>query len=159
MKIVIILVVLLALAGGGLFGVSSFAPNLLPPALQQLMGIEVAESDEPAEPALPENTTLIDIEPLTIPIFEDGDVSRFLVMDVLLEVEFGDKQAYVNQQMPRIVDALITHVHALAALDIAPGIADRQFLKERLLAKLDETIGKGYVVNILFQNLFERPLG
>lgn len=159
MKIVIILVVLLILVGGGVFGVSSFAPHLLPPPIRDLMGIEVAEPDESAEPAIPENTTLIDIDPLTIPIFEDGDVDRFLVMDVLLEVEFGDKQAYVNQQMPRIIDAMITHVHALASLDIAPGISDRQFLKERLLAKLEETIGKGYVVNILFQNLFERPLG
>ena len=107
----------------------------------------------------PENTALIDVEPLTIPIFEDGDVNRFLVMDILLEVEAGPKQAYVTQQMPRIIDTILTHVHALAALDIEPGIADRQFLKERLLAKLDEVIGKDYVLNILFQNLFERPLG
>lgn len=159
MKIVIILVVLLVLIGGGVFGVASFAPDLLPPPVQAMLGIEVETPDEPIEEKKPENTTLIDLDPLTIPIFEDGDVDRFLVMDVLLEVEFGEKQAYVNQQMPRIVDAMITHVHALASLDIAPGIGDRQFLKERLLAKLDETIGKGYVVNILFQNLFERPLG
>ncbi|MCR9073041.1 MAG: flagellar basal body-associated FliL family protein [Alphaproteobacteria bacterium] len=159
MKIVIILVVLLVLAGGGLFGVASFAPGLLPPPLQALMGIEVAETEEPAEAVRPENTSLIDIDPLTIPIFEDGGVSSFLVMDLLLEVEVGEKQAYVNLQMPRIVDAIITHVHALAALDIAPGISDRRFLKDRLLAKIDETIGEGYVVDILFQNLFERPLG
>jgi flagellar basal body-associated protein FliL len=159
MKIVIILVVLLALAGGGLFGVASFAPDLLPPPLQSLMGIEVAEAEEPVEDKPPENTTLIDVDPLTIPIFEDGDVSRFLVMDILLEVEFGEKQNYVNQQMPRIIDTILTYVHALAALNIEPGISDRQFLKERLLAKLDETIGKGYIHNILFQNLFERPLG
>ena len=159
MKILIILVVLLALVGGGLFGVASFAPDLLPPQLQTLMGIEVAEPIEPVEEKKPENTTLIDVDPLTIPIFEDGDVSRFLVMDILLEVEFGEKQAYVNQQMPRIIDTILTYVHALAALDIEPGISDRQFLKERLLAKLGETIGQGYIVNILFQNLFERPLG
>jgi flagellar basal body-associated protein FliL len=159
MKIVIILVVLLALVGGGLFGVSSFAPHLLPPQLQTLMGIEVPEPTEPVEEKFPEHTVLIDIDPLTIPIFEDGDVSKFLVMDVLLEVEAGPKQTYVNEQMPRIIDAILTHVHALASLNIAPGISDRQFLKERLLAKLDETIGKGYVVNILFENIFERPLG
>ncbi|WPZ33271.1 flagellar basal body-associated FliL family protein [Thalassobaculum sp. OXR-137] len=159
MKIVIILVVLLALVGGGLFGVASFAPQLLPPQLQTLMGIEVPEPTEPVEEKKPENTALIDVEALTIPIFEDGDVNRFLVMDILLEVEAGPKQAYVTQQMPRIIDTILTHVHALAALDIEPGIADRQFLKERLLAKLDEVIGKDYVLNILFQNLFERPLG
>ncbi|MDF1790648.1 MAG: flagellar basal body-associated FliL family protein [Thalassobaculaceae bacterium] len=159
MKIVIILVVLLALLGGGLFGVSSFAPHLLPPPVLALLGIELPEQTESEEKAKPEHTALIDIDPLTIPIFEDGDVTKFLVMDILLEVEFGENQAYVNQQMPRIIDALITHVHALASLDIEPGISDRQFLKERLLAKLNQVLGKGVVVNILFQNLFERPLG
>lgn len=159
MKIVIILVVLLALAGGGLFGVASFAPDLLPPQVLALMGIELPEPTEPVEETKPENTTLIDVDPLTIPLFENGDVSSFLVMDILLEVEFGEKQNYVNQQMPRIIDTILTYVHALASLDIEPGISDRQFLKERLLAKLDETVGKGYIVNILFQNLFERPVG
>jgi len=158
-KIVIILVVLLMLIGGGVFGVATFAPDLLPPPIRSALGIEIEESDEPREQVRPENTTLIDLDPLTIPIFEDGDVDRFLVMDVLLEVEFGENQAFVNQQMPRIIDAMITHVHALASLDISPGISDRQFLKERLLAKLDEVLGEGVVVNILFQNLFERPLG
>lgn len=160
MKLVIIIVILLVLAGGGLFGAATFAPALVPPAILTALGMEVPEPEEPKdERPSPDQTTLIELDPISIPIFEDGDVDRFLVLHVLLEVEFGPNQAYVNEQMPRIIDALITHVHALASLDIKPGIADRQFLKERLLAKLDATIGKGYVIDILFQNLFERPLG
>jgi flagellar basal body-associated protein FliL len=158
-NIVIILVVLLVLAGGGLFGAITFAPDVVPEPVRAMLGVEVDESAEPAEPVRPENTTLIELDPITIPIIEDGDVDRFLVLHILLEVEFGEKQAYVSQQMPRIIDALITHIHALAALDIAPGISDRQFLKERLVAHIAETIGEGYVIDILFQNLFERPLG
>ncbi len=159
MKLVIIIVVVLVLLGGGLFGAITFAPDLVPAPIRNLLGVTVEEPAEPTEPPPPENTALIDMEPLTIPIFEDGDIDRFLVIHMLLEVEVGDSQAYVTAQMPRIIDAILTHVHALASLDIEPGIADRQFLKERLLAKLDETIGNGYVVDILFQNLFERPLG
>lgn len=158
MKLIIIIVVLLALLGGGGFAAVTFAPTMVPIPVRQLLNIEVTD-EEIAEAAKPSSTTLIDLDPLTIPIFENGTVDRFLVMHVLLEVEPGEKQAYVNQQLPRLIDMFITYTHALALLDIAPGISDRQFLKERLLAKIDETIGKGYVVNLLFSDLFERPLG
>lgn len=158
MKVIIIIVALLALLGGGGFAAVTFAPTMVPIPVRDLLGIEVSEAEIEAA-SRPSTTTLIDIEPLTIPIFENGTVDRFLVMHVLLEVEPGEKQAYVNQQMPRLIDMFITYTHALASLGIAPGIGDRQFLKERLLAKIDETIGKGYVVNLLFSDLFERPLG
>lgn len=158
MKIVIIIVALLALVGGGGFAAVTFTPTLVPVPVRNMLGIEVS-AEEQAEADKPSSTTLIDIEPITIPIFENGDVDRFLVMHVLLEVEPGEKQAYVNQQLPRLIDMFITYTHALASLGVAPGISDRQFLKERLLAKIDETIGKGYVLNLLFSDLFERPLG
>lgn len=160
MKILILLIVLLALIGGGAFGVSIFAPTLLPPPVAAIMGVELPEVDEDVKPEVPiENTALIDVEPITIPLFTDNNVDRFLIIHVFLVVETGPNVAFVNQQMTRIVDAIITHTHALAALDVDPGIEDRAFLKERLLEKIGESIGEGYVIDILFQNLFERPLG
>lgn len=158
MKIVIIIVALLALVGGGGFATVTFAPTLVPVPVRNMLGMAVSDEEQAAADK-PSSTTLIDIEPITIPIFENGDVDRFLVMHVLLEVEPGEKQAYVNLQLPRLIDMFITYTHALASLGVAPGISDRQFLKERLLAKIDETIGKGYVLNLLFSDLFERPLG
>ncbi|NQW10744.1 MAG: hypothetical protein HQ481_12800 [Alphaproteobacteria bacterium] len=158
MRIVIILVVLLILAGGGTFAAATLVPGMVPAPIRDLLGVVYVEP-EPDPNYRPENTTLIEIDPLTIPIFENGDVDRFLIIHVLLEVEVGEKQAHVQSKMIHIIDMFITYTHALASLKIEPGIGDRQFLKERLLAKLDETIGKGYVIDILFQNLFERPLG
>jgi flagellar basal body-associated protein FliL len=158
MKLIVIIVALLALVGGGGFAAITFAPSMVPIPIRNLLGVEVTEAEQ-IEADRPKNTTLIDIEPLTIPMFENGEVDRFLVMHVLLEVEPGEKQAYVTAMLPRLIDMLITYTHALASLGVAPGISDRQFLKERLLAKIDETIGKGYVINLLFSDLFERPLG
>ncbi|MEQ8397209.1 hypothetical protein [Thalassobaculum sp.] len=158
MKIIVIIVALLALVGGGGFAAITFVPTMVPIPIRNLLGVEVSEAEQ-IEADRPKNTTLIDIEPLTIPMFENGEVDRFLVMHVLLEVEPGEKQAYVTSMLPRLIDMLITYTHALASLGVAPGISDRQFLKERLLAKIDETIGKGYVINLLFSDLFERPLG
>jgi len=157
MKVIVILVVLAALIGGGGFAAVTFAPAMVPVPIRNLLGIEVSEAEQ-AESDKPSQTTMIDIEPITIPLFTNGNVDRFLVMHILLEVEPGEKQAYVNAQLPRLIDMFITYTHALASLGVAPGIGDRQFLKDRLLAKIDETIGKGYVVNLLFSDLFERPL-
>jgi len=159
-KLIIIVVGLLLLAGGGTYGVSMFAPGLLPAPVAAMLGAAPPEDGEAmdAEPEKPTDTALIDMDPITIPLFADGDVDRFLVIEIFLEVEAGPDVLYVNGQMTRIVDAIITHTHALAALDIEPGIQDRAFLKARLLAKIQEVIGDGYVVDILFENLFERPL-
>lgn len=157
MKVIVILVVLAALIGGGGFAAVTFAPTMVPVPIRNLLGIEVSEAEQ-AESDKPSQTTMIDIEPITIPLFTNGNVDRFLVMHILLEVEPGEKQAHVNAQLPRLIDMFITYTHALASLGVAPGIGDRQFLKDRLLAKIDETIGKGYVVNLLFSDLFERPL-
>ena len=156
MQIVIILVVLIALAGGGVFGVSMFAPDLLPPPVAALMGVAPPEGDEEEnkeEEVL--STVLVDIEPVSIPLFRDGIVDRFLIMHALIECRSAD-QALVTQNLPRIVDSIITYVHALAALDIEPGIKDRAFLKSHLIVKLNELFGRDVVVNLLFQNLFER---
>ncbi len=60
--------------------------------------------------------------------------------------------------MLRIIDTFITYIHALNALDIEPGVNDRAFLKQRLLVKAEEILGEGVVVDLLFVNIFERPI-
>jgi flagellar basal body-associated protein FliL len=160
-RVVIIIVAILALLGGGAFGVAHLMPGVLPPAISTLLG--VPPEDEVGKDHVPEihpqETTLVDIEPITIPLFTDGEVDRFLIIHLYLEVRTGPDVGTINQLMTRIIDAIITHTLALAALDIEPGIKDRNFLKERLKEKIDQTVGEDLVVDILFQNLFERPLG
>jgi len=158
MKIIVILVVLLVLAGGGVFGVSMFAPGLLPPQVLSMLGQEVPPEDPNKVKERPRVTQLIDLEPLSIPIFRDGQVDRFLVLHMLIEVEPGPNFELINREKVRIIDAYLAYVHALSSLDIKPGISDRAFLKQRLLAKTEEIVGKGVVVDLLFQNVFERPL-
>lgn len=158
MKIVIILVVVILLAGGGVFGVSMVAPGLLPPAILAMLGQKVPIEEEEEVEQRPEVTALVDLEPLSIPIFRDGQVERFLVLHIFIEVEPGPNLDIINAQRLRIIDAYLKYVHALSALDITPGISDRAFLKQRLLAKTEEIVGEGVVVDLLFQNVFERPL-
>lgn len=159
MKLVIILVGVLALVGGGVFGTAMFAPGLLPPAVVTMLGQEVPpEPEGPAVEPRPENTVLIDLEPLQIPLFRNDDVDRFLIIHILIEVRPGKDADLVNSKLLRIIDTFITYIHALNALDIEPGVRDRAFLKQRLLVKAGEILGEGVVVDLLFVNIFERPI-
>ena len=159
MKIVIILVVVLALIGGGVFGVATFAPGLLPPAVLGMLGIEPPPVDEePEVEERPSNTSLIDMEPMQIPLFRDNDVDRFLILHILIEVRPGRDFDIVNSRLLKLIDAFITYIHALNALDIEPGVNDRGFLKERLMVKAEEIVGPGVIVDLLFVNVFERPI-
>ena len=159
MKLVIIAVAVLALIGGGVFGTAMLAPGLLPPAVLTMLGQEVPpEPEKPEFEPRPENTVLIDLEPLQIPMFRNDDVDRFLIIHILVEVRPGPDADLVNRKILRIIDTFITYIHALNALDIEPGVNDRAFLKERLLVKAEEVLGEGVVVDLLFVNIFERPI-
>src|SRR3546814_16524766 len=91
MKAVVIIAVLAALIGGGGFAAVTFVPTMVPVPIRNLLGIEVSEAEQ-AESDKPSHTILIDIEPLTIPLFANGTVDRFLVMNILLEVERSEER-------------------------------------------------------------------
>jgi len=57
-----------------------------------------------------------------------------------------------------LIDAFISYIHKLNALDIEPGLGDRGFLKERLMVKAEEIVGVGVIVDLLFNQIFERPI-
>jgi flagellar basal body-associated protein FliL len=159
MKMVIIVVVILALIGGGVFGTAMFAPGLLPPAVLTMLGQEIPpEPEKPEFEPRPEETVLIDLEPLQVPLFRNDDVDRFLIIHILVEVRPGEHADLVNKNLLRLIDTFITYIHALNALDIEPGVNDRAFLKDRLLVKAEEVLGEGIVVDLLFVNIFERPI-
>lgn len=157
-RLIIILVLVLGIVGGGTYGAAMFIPRMVPPIILETLGIPVPEPIPEDPNKRPEVTQLIDLEPMTIPLFRDGDVQRFLVIHILIEVEPGENFERVNTNLVRIMDAYILYIHALNALDIRPGIDDRKFLKDRLLQKTEEIVGKGVVVDLLFQAVFERDI-
>ena len=159
-RIIIIVVALIAISVAGIFGVATFTPNLLPNAILNFLGITVPAEETKAEPIgrpSAKETVLIDIDPLQIPLFRDGTVDRSLFMHLMIEVRRGPDEDLVNNNLIRIIDAFLSYVHALNALDIKPGVNDRAFLKQRLLVKAAEIVGPGIIVDLLFVNIFERP--
>jgi len=159
-RIIIIIVAVLALSVGGIFGLATFAPGLLPNALLDILGVEAPEEEESKPVSVrpnPLDTALVDLEPMQIPLFRDNKVDRSLFMHILIEVRRGSDEKLINDNLIRIVDSFLSYVHALNALNIQPGVNDRAFLKERLLVKAEEIVGPGIIIDLLFVNIFERP--
>ena len=158
-RILIIILVVLGISIGGVFGVATFAPSLLPTMMLDMLGIEVPKEESLAQPIKPGplETTLIDLEPMEIPLFRDNKVDRKLFMHILIEVRKGQDEKIVNDNLIRIIDSFLTYVHALNALNIKPGVGDRAFLKQRLLVKAEEIVGHNVITDLLFVNIFERP--
>ena len=158
-RVLIIIVVVLAISVGGVFGVATFAPSLLPAMILEVLGIDVPKEETTVQPIKPGplETALIDLEPMEIPLFRDNKVDRKLFMHILIEVRRGQDEKIVNDNLIRIIDSFLTYVHALNALNIKPGVSDRAFLKQRLLVKAEEIVGHNVITDLLFVNIFERP--
>jgi len=146
MKVVIILVLALALVGGGGFAAWKFFGDQI--------GSFVGDLLKPGE----KPTALFDVDPITIPLIEDHQVKRFLIVHVALEVTKGEGETVVKERLPYLRDAYIRYLLALASLDISPGIKDLDFLRGRLLEVSQRAVGKQYVKGVLFAHIFERPL-
>jgi flagellar basal body-associated protein FliL len=157
-RIILIVVALIVVLGAGIAGVSMFAPELLPDFARSALGVQTEEpvvEEKPTGPPPIDERTMIELAPLTLPIFKNGELSTFLTMDILIITDQGEGMEQVMSRLPYIRDGVISYVHALSALEISPGIEDREFLKERLFAKIQEIAGKENVFGILFRNIFE----
>ena len=146
MKVVVILVLALVLFGGGGFAAWKFFGDQI--------ATMAADLFKPSE----KPTALFDLDPITVPLIEDHQVKRFLIVHVALEVTKGDGENVVKLRVPYLRDAYIRYLLALASLDINPGIKDLEFLRGRLLEVSQRAVGPGIVKNVLFQHVFERPL-
>ncbi|MBI1778871.1 MAG: flagellar basal body-associated FliL family protein [Proteobacteria bacterium] len=146
MRLLILLVVLAAVLGGGGFVAWTFYRAPLQGVVENLL-----KAKEP--PSLQ-----LLLEPVTVPLFKDGQPDRFLILEMVLVVAGPEGLQTATRLRPRIVDAFVLYLHALAQLSIEPGLTDLDFVKQRLLIVCERVTGPGVVRDILFKNAFERPL-
>ncbi len=156
MKIVILLVRVLALAGGGAFAAWKFLGVNLPMLPPSPSAAPVDPNAPPQKPKVP--TVFVDLEPLTLPMIRDGKIETFLIIQITLEARVPDGPPLVQKGMPYLKDRFIRYLMALSQLDIKPGIMDLPFVKSRLMLIADEVLGEGIIQDMLFQHYFQRPL-
>jgi flagellar basal body-associated protein FliL len=99
------------------------------------------------------------LDPLVVSVQHNGVVDKHIGFVIELEVANSAAQAKVQDLMPRINDAFVTDINALASLPQADenGI-DPDALKRRLMASCARVLGPDMVKNIVFLRSFTRKV-
>ncbi|MBF0487847.1 MAG: flagellar basal body-associated FliL family protein [Nitrospirae bacterium] len=139
--------IILVLAGGGFFSYTKFFAK-------HEEGKESKESKESAKDTgrkdkKPEEQILIPIEPLIVNL---TDKSRF--MKISLQLEVGDKkhEELIKEKMPLLRDAIIMLLTS-KSFEAISGSDGKMQLKDEVLARLNQALGKEIILNVYFTEL------
>lgn len=99
------------------------------------------------------------LDPLVVSIQRDGVVEKHIGFVIVLEVSDSAAQVKVQDLMPKLNDAFVFDINALASLPHAAdnGI-DSDALKRRLQASCARVLGPNVVKNIVFLRSFTRKV-
>ncbi len=137
MKIAIgLLVLVLLLGGGGYFGwTTHLSGDYVEPIL--------AADDSPG---------YIELKTITVPFVRDGKFAHYVVLVVHIEVANETAMSKVKAYMPKLRDAFVSELHALAAVRPASQkLINVARVKARLLAGTERVLGPDVVRDVLVQ--------
>ncbi|MBF0457059.1 MAG: flagellar basal body-associated FliL family protein [Nitrospirae bacterium] len=137
-QIVIFAVIILVLAGGGYFAYSKFFAH-------REAGKEAAKEAEKK----PKEQILIALEPLIVNL---TDKNRFIKLS--LQLEIGDKkyEPLLKEKMPLMRDAIIMLITS-KSFEAISGPDGKMMLKDEMLARLNQALGKEVINNVYFTEL------
>ncbi len=135
-----LLVLVGVLGGGGFFAWTRFA------ATESRSGGTLSLS------AATEGMHFVEMKALTAPFIRDGVFAQYVVLVINLEVASEAAIETVRELKPRLRDAFVSELHALAAMR-PPGqrLINLARVKARLLAGASRVLGPGVVRDILVQ--------
>ncbi len=144
MKIIVILVAVLAIAGAAWF------------YLQYYQGVEVAEPEPEAAQqrrSLFEAPAYVNLGSVVAPIYIEGEAEGSLIVVIILELTRGSFDDDVREKMAAIKDALLLVLYGaaerLAIYEEEPDIIE---LKVRFRAASEAVLGEGVVRDLLIQD-------
>lgn len=115
------------------------------------------EQGEKAHPAGEEGgeENLVDVPPMVINLRSNDGQSRFLKLRFLLvAASAGDVEA-IEGQLPLIIDRYQPFLRELRPEDLA-GSAAVYRIKEELILRAADIVGKGVVTNVLIQDMIQQ---
>lgn len=120
------------------------------PALAAEGAPPAASSDKPIS---------VRLDPLVVSIQRNGVVEKHVGFVVVLEVANSAAQVKVQDLLPKLNDAFVTDINALASLPHAADTGiDPDALKRRLSASCTRVLGADVVKNIVFLRSFTRKV-
>jgi hypothetical protein len=120
------------------------------------LGLAAGGSPAPAQGVAP---IFIPVDRITVAVFRDGEVAQHLIFILKLEITDRNASGVVIEKMPRLTDAFMRDLHALAS---APSAAqdglDMVQAKRRLLASSVRVLGPNVVRDVLIDRSIVRKL-
>ncbi|MBF0128869.1 MAG: hypothetical protein HQL33_02635 [Alphaproteobacteria bacterium] len=153
--IVIVVLLLILLLGTGVFLVlSNLVPQTLLPYLTFLPPSMTAPAEE--KPPPPVRKTLVQMDPLTVPLIREGKLRGQVAFELQLEVKHSDHER-IRQEMARIRDVYLNELADFLPDHMAGRrTPDLILVKARLMRVSDKEFGKGTILRILLDNIFVR---
>ncbi len=94
----------------------------------------------------------VEMEPLTAPWVRDGKFAHYVVLVVNLELTSEDDIGVVRKYMPRLRDAFVTELHAIAMMrSRRQRLIKIERVKARLVVRAERVLGPGVVSGVLVQ--------
>ena len=149
MKIAVIIFAVLVMLGGGAVSIMKWLQmGPFEPTVEEL-----AEQQESSEPP-----RFIDMDQLTIPIFQGEKVVANVQIQLKLEALGEDNESKLLRLLPRLSDAFWRDLYGfIPRLLRKERQIDATVIKERLRLIGDKVVGKGVINNVLVQSLTNSP--
>ncbi|MBI3708882.1 MAG: hypothetical protein HY246_14575 [Proteobacteria bacterium] len=131
--------------------------------LAALAAVAVISAAPPAvagsKVAAAEGSNFLRMDPLIVPIIRNGTVERHLGFVFLLELADKKFDVKVRELMPRLTNAFVSDLNALAtAPRAAESGIDAATLKRRLIASCQRILGPDIVRDVLVDRSFVRSV-
>lgn len=111
---------------------------------------ESEEAEEPAADDPVDSVRSIGIEPIVLPILQEGQVIQHLTLVLKVELSGPEEKEHIKKLRPRLRDSLLKALHGIMAFkhvnardDIPP------IVRERLRKAADDVLGQGRVKAVL----------
>lgn len=143
-KIIIMIALVAVLAGGGFYAWTTFSAN----EGQEETDVASDHSGEGTDDTL----LFVDLDSLTAPFIRDGRFAQYVVISITLEVADDSAKSTVRRNIPRLRDAFVSELHALAAIrSPQQKLINLARVKARMMAGAERVLGQGIVIDVLVQ--------
>ncbi|WP_119165502.1 flagellar basal body-associated FliL family protein [Algihabitans albus] len=141
MKRLVILLVLLALLGGGGFAAWTY-------------GMPLYEKMQAEKAAIKPAPLYVSLDKLLVPVIENNRVTHHLTLAISVEVAGPEADAKLREAMPRVIDAFNTELYGLMSLEfVRQGGAELPLVKQRLLLVSERELGPGVITDVLIRSV------
>lgn len=154
-KLLMVVVVFLAVAGSAFGGLTAF--GIIPDVLGLGIRLDEPQAAEPVRRPPPVRPEFVDIEPFILPVILEGKgLERSIYFDFRLKVRKGTAND-VRQHTVRIQDAMYRYLHKWIPLWLRDhDEIDLRVMKDRLRTVVGRVVGDGVVEDVMLSAVFDK---